>query len=135
MIGKKVLFIRTKWKDGDRGVDKHIEYPGTILDKISSVHRFEGRIMKVDKYLVELKDGVIADFFCDEATKVIKEEHPENSCQWCGGNNPCWYAPNELWNKITEHQVGLIICPSCFQKKADEIGINLLFKAHLVSEE
>lgn len=44
--------------------------------------------------------------------------HPERFCQRCGGANPTWHAPNELWNQVTGHPPGLIICPCCFEKLA-----------------
>lgn len=68
MIGKRVLFIRTKFKNDD-SVDEHREYEGEVLDKISTVTRIEGKLWKIDKYLVRLDDGIIADFFCDEARR------------------------------------------------------------------
>lgn len=64
---------------------------------------------------------------CQECSDLI-EPHPEDSCNRCGGRNPSWHAPSELWNKVTGHPAGLVLCPKCFQDKADEMGIN----THLV---
>lgn len=61
--------------------------------------------------------------------------HPEDICGECGGENPVWYAPNELWNKVTGHPAGLIICPSCFQRKADNAGLSLIFSVHPVGQD
>lgn len=61
-------------------------------------------------------------------------EHPEDYCKKCGHPNPCWYAGNELWNKVMKGEKHGIVCPVCFQNKADEIGINTILKAMTVSE-
>jgi hypothetical protein len=49
---------------------------------------------------------------------------PENCCHRCGGHNPSWHAPNELWNKVmrvqgegSEPYAGMV-CPSCFMLEA-----------------
>jgi hypothetical protein len=47
----------------------------------------------------------------------------EKTCQECGGGNPSWHAPNELWNQVTGHPPGLIICPSCFERRAEAMGL------------
>lgn len=52
----------------------------------------------------------------------------ERVCQQCGGQNPTWYADNELFNKVNGSPNG-IICPSCFEKNADEMGVNIIFQA------
>jgi len=58
--------------------------------------------------------------------KNIKgSSHPENFCWQCGHPNVTWYAPNELWNKLCKGEE--IICPRCFQERADKAGINLIF--------
>ena len=58
-------------------------------------------------------------------------EHPETFCKECGNPNPCWYAPNLLWNKICDKNE--IICPVCFQKRADKLGINLVFTTEVLN--
>lgn len=53
--------------------------------------------------------------------------HPENFCHQCGSKNPHWYAENQLWNLLClPHE---IICPSCFQERAENKGINMTFVA------
>lgn len=56
--------------------------------------------------------------------------HPENFCWQCGNPNPTWYAPNEFWNKLCEKYE--IICPVCFQKRADKAGINIIFTIEVI---
>jgi hypothetical protein len=63
----------------------------------------------------------------------IQAEHPEKRCQRCGQLNPCWYAPNALWNTVTGHPAGLVICPQCFQDDADAMGFTVVFKAELIA--
>lgn len=55
------------------------------------------------------------------------KSHPENFCHQCGNPNVTWYADNDLWNLLCEKWE--IICSKCFQKRADEKGINVIFKA------
>ena len=63
---------------------------------------------------------------------MIKEKtHPENFCWQCGHPNPTWYAPNELWNKLCDNEYD-IICPKCFQIKAYEKGINIIFTTKIL---
>lgn len=50
------------------------------------------------------------------------QNETESRCQSCGGHNPVWFAPNELWNRVTEDKA-LIICPVCFIKLAEAKGI------------
>lgn len=60
------------------------------------------------------------------------KSHPENYCHQCGSKNVIWYAPNELWNELCESWE--IICPKCFQERADERGINVIFKTEVLEE-
>jgi len=78
MIGQLVMFHKIQWKNGDRGVDKIMEYTGLVRDKIQVVDRIEGRLYKCDKYIVELEDGILTHFFCDEAVKII---HPQTKLE------------------------------------------------------
>ena len=48
----------------------------------------------------------------------------ESICQTCGGFNPVWSANNNLFNKVNGSPYG-IICPTCFIKKANELGIDM----------
>ena len=57
-------------------------------------------------------------------------EHPEDFCNDCRHPNITWYAPNELWNKLCERYE--IICPKCFQQRADKKGINLVFTTEVI---
>jgi len=59
------------------------------------------------------------------AFEPMTQDHPESNCHDCGGRNPTWYAANELWNKLCGRTE--IICPSCFQGRADKAGINVIF--------
>lgn len=55
-------------------------------------------------------------------------------CHTCGANNPAWYAENELFNKVNGSPNG-VYCPLCFQKMADEAGINIIFKVEHLGEK
>jgi hypothetical protein len=68
----------------------------------------------------------------DERAKLNKLDvtHPEDFCEECGLPNPTWYAPNELWNKLCTPVE--IICPKCFQKRADKAGINIVFTTEIL---
>ncbi len=52
------------------------------------------------------------------------EQNIESICQTCGGFNPVWSANNDLFNKVNGSPYG-IICPTCFIKKANELGIDM----------
>jgi hypothetical protein len=52
----------------------------------------------------------------------------ESICQSCGNYNPIWSAPNELFNKVNGSPNG-ILCPNCFEKKADNMGIHIIYRA------
>jgi hypothetical protein len=73
MIGKRVTFIRQIWENGDRGVKENREYTGIVLDKFAGLQRVEGKLWRAEYYLVELADGIIAKFFCDEAVRIEKK--------------------------------------------------------------
>lgn len=47
-----------------------------------------------------------------------RPEDGDGRCQQCGGLNPVWYAPNDLWNQIVGGEAG-ILCPTCFLLIAD----------------
>ena len=55
--------------------------------------------------------------------------HPEDRCSRCGGKNPSWHAPNGLWNAVTGHPAGLVICPMCFQEESEKNGKSIHFTA------
>lgn len=53
----------------------------------------------------------------------MSTEHPEATCQECGGSNSVWWAPNDLWNAVlgtpdNPRAEGVILCPTCFTAKA-----------------
>lgn len=52
----------------------------------------------------------------------------ESQCEDCGGPNPVWYAPNNLWNLVVggpdaKDDPGGFICPVCFLTRAEAAGI------------
>lgn len=54
----------------------------------------------------------------------VKPEHPPwDICQACGGKNPRWHAPDREWYQIMGCGSG-VLCPKCYQLKADAIGIS-----------
>ncbi len=68
----------------------------------------------------------------NQKTKWEKMPHPEYRCDGCGNLNPTWHAPSELWNRITGHPPGLVICPKCFQDIAEKQGIVVEFVAKIL---
>ena len=56
----------------------------------------------------------------------IPTNHPEDYCQLCGGQNSCWFAPNELWNLY--HGKWNILCPTCFAMLAKTAGFDPAWK-------
>lgn len=64
-------------------------------------------------------------------------EDPQASCDECGRPNIVWSAPNDVWNQVTGHPAGLIICPVCFVQMANAAGFRdawMLIPNHLVPE-
>jgi len=52
----------------------------------------------------------------------------ETGCQECGGENPVWFAPHDLWNRVMggedcKDDPGGILCPVCFIRRAEMAGI------------
>lgn len=43
---------------------------------------------------------------------LIERDHPEGTCQECGGPNISWWAESELFNSVADRAE--IICPLCF---------------------
>lgn len=60
------------------------------------------------------------------ATPAEHRSHPEDYCQRCGGPNVVWFAPNELWNQVMGSGDG-IVCPVCFVKAAERVGISAVW--------
>ncbi len=58
-------------------------------------------------------------------------DHPEATCQACGGRNINWYADNTLFNEVNGSPNG-IVCPECFRKAAEAKGIKIYFKAEVI---
>ena len=75
MIGKKVLFIRTTYPPGS--TPKNKESTGIIRDKFvsSEYNEREKKTLTADCYLVELENGTLTKFFCDEAVQIINEQN------------------------------------------------------------
>lgn len=51
----------------------------------------------------------------------MNEPISEDICQDCGGDNPVWFAPNELWNEVVDPNKVHFLCPVCFIKRAEAI--------------
>lgn len=52
----------------------------------------------------------------------------ENTCMRCGERNPCWFAPNEVWNYVVggpkaADDPGGFLCPNCFILLAEAVGL------------
>lgn len=53
---------------------------------------------------------------------------PESVCMDCGGLNPVWFAPNDVWNLViggpeAKDDPGGFYCPVCFIRRAEAAGI------------
>lgn len=42
-------------------------------------------------------------------------------CGDCGGSTRCWFAPNDLWNRVVGSPYGML-CPNCFIDRAEAAG-------------
>ena len=77
---------------------------------------------------VDWLEGMVESLRGEPFREEVGEGHPEYRCGLCGNaNNPTWYAPNELWNEVMGSPNG-IICPKCFQDKAQAKGITTIGK-------
>lgn len=80
------------------------------------------------------KERIITDRLYNLDSAVVlspndfEQPHPEDCCQRCGGKNVVWSAPNDLWNAIIGKPDG-ILCPPCFEERAEEKGISIIFNA------
>jgi len=54
---------------------------------------------------------------------MIAKEDPEDTCKECGSRNPCWHAPNALWNLVMGKDKYAIICPRCFEDRCNVLNI------------
>ncbi len=61
-----------------------------------------------------------------------EDKHPEDFCQECGKENVSWYADNDLWNAVMPDDGG-ILCPQCFEKKAKDKGLDMIFHASRIN--
>lgn len=50
----------------------------------------------------------------------------ESTCDECGRENVCWFAPSEIWNAAARDKDGSdpMLCPVCFIKRAERAGFN-----------
>jgi hypothetical protein len=74
----------------------------------------------------DLGRGKIADL-CPPCSAPVGAS--ENACQDCGVDNPVWFAPNELWNRVmggpdAHDDPGGYLCPVCFIVHAKAAGID-----------
>jgi len=63
----------------------------------------------------------------------------ETGCQECGGENPVWFAPHDLWNRVMggedcKDDPGGIICPICFIRRAERVGIKEIWRVGPVED-
>lgn len=65
----------------------------------------------------------------------MNTEHPEDVCQDCSGPNVVWFAPNDLWNLVfprgPDRAPDLILCPTCFIRRAEAKGCSKVWKVDL----
>jgi hypothetical protein len=52
---------------------------------------------------------------------LMPSNHPEGTCDDCGGPNICWYAEPELW-AASVSRTGMILCPLCFAGRSKAAG-------------
>lgn len=60
-------------------------------------------------------------FQCDCAAYVLSKTRGEGPCMDCGTlDNPIWFAPSELWNRVVGSPNGFL-CPWCFIVRAERV--------------
>lgn len=63
-----------------------------------------------------------------ELPPTISNDHPESKCQLCGGANYRWHVDSPDWNAAMrsgdEPDVGSIVCPNCFMRQSQKMGID-----------
>lgn len=111
----KIHFTETKVSYDVEVKWKHIDSADIYSVGVDKQRQVTGRLYNLDSAIVFSPN----DF---------EQPHPEDYCQQCGGKNVTWNAPNDLWNTIMGKPDG-IICPSCFEKRAEEKGISIIFNA------
>jgi hypothetical protein len=70
-------------------------------------------------------DEIIAVLAAGLAAPVAPNE---NACHECGIDNPVWFAPNKLWNRVmggpdATDDPGGFLCPICFIRRAQASGV------------
>lgn len=73
--------------------------------------------------LVELTRLVKLDLTDDEGARPWRASDGDEKCQECRHVNPCWWAPNDLWNAVMIAEREAVLCPSCFIRKAERHGV------------
>ncbi len=58
---------------------------------------------------------------------MIEPNHPESTCDDCGGHNVIWFAPSPIWNMVVRDKLAPdapdpMLCPSCFMLRADKVS-------------
>lgn len=61
---------------------------------------------------------------CEETLRAVLGDRrdKDNACTDCGIDNPVWFAPNELWNRVMGDHTGFL-CPRCFIVRAEAAGV------------
>lgn len=73
------------------------------------------------------REGQIEPYCCLSnpragVSSASMSDHPEDTCQKCGGPNITWFVNNSQWNRVVLHRWS-ILCPICFVREAEAIGI------------
>lgn len=65
---------------------------------------------------------------CRALFLTVVLRHGSELCQECGRryNDFLWHAPTPLWMELVGHYGGLL-CPRCFERKADAAGIRTMW--------
>jgi len=89
----------------------------------------EGHCFKTEKEAMQGADSDhrkrIREALLDQPTFTPPDK---TGCQECGGENPVWFAPHDLWNRVMggedcKDDPGGILCPVCFIRRAEQVGI------------
>lgn len=85
---------------------------GCSEEEIRTFYDFHGALMDATKAPTSTPTAM-----------TIPADHPESTCQKCGGPNVCWHAPSETWNRVATPDRYVIWCPLCFIAASEAIGI------------
>jgi hypothetical protein len=82
-----------------------------------------------DGFVVQTAEEIVRDIRTALATGSAPVAASENACQDCGVDNPVWFAPNVLWNRVmggpaATDDPGGYLCPVCFIRHAEAAGID-----------